>query len=113
MDTDSDTRLARRLKRDTMERGRDTTGVIDQYFKFVKPAFDNFIAPATKVADIIVPRGGDNEVAIDLIIRQVKNQLAERGKHRRTLCKCFQVMTQARIVWTGLPCVVLLQPNRI
>lgn len=79
VDTDSDTRLARRLKRDTAERGRDTHGVIEQYFKFVKPAFDNFIAPATKQADIIVPRGGDNAVAIDLIIRQVKNQLAERG----------------------------------
>ncbi|CAD5226000.1 unnamed protein product [Bursaphelenchus xylophilus] len=79
VDTDSDTRLARRLKRDTAERGRDAAGVIDQYFKFVKPAFDNFIGPAAKLADIIIPRGGDNEVAIDLIVRQVKNQLAERG----------------------------------
>lgn len=80
MDTDSDTRLGRRLERDIEERGRDIEGVLEQYMRFVKPAFDSFIAPGMKVADVIVPRGGENEVAIELIVRQVKNQLAERGK---------------------------------
>ncbi|GMS96189.1 hypothetical protein PENTCL1PPCAC_18364 [Pristionchus entomophagus] len=79
VDTDADTRLARRLARDISERGRDTKGVLDQYLRFVKPAFDTFIAPGTKVADIIVPRGGDNLVAIDLIVKRVKTELSSRG----------------------------------
>uniref|UniRef100_A0A914M5U8 Uridine kinase n=3 Tax=Meloidogyne TaxID=189290 RepID=A0A914M5U8_MELIC len=79
VDTDSDTRLARRLQRDISERGRDVAGVLDQYIKFVKPAFDSFIAPSMKHSDIIVPRGGENLVAIDLIVRHIKNQLTERG----------------------------------
>uniref|UniRef100_A0A1I8A2X2 Uridine kinase n=1 Tax=Steinernema glaseri TaxID=37863 RepID=A0A1I8A2X2_9BILA len=79
VDTDSDTRLARRLQRDIEERGRDIAGVLKQYKDFVKPAFDSFIAPCMKVADIIVPRGGDNYVAIDLILRQITQQLTERG----------------------------------
>ncbi|TKR62374.1 hypothetical protein L596_026350 [Steinernema carpocapsae] len=79
VDTDSDTRLARRLQRDIEERGRDVAGVLQQYKDFVKPSFDSFIAPCMQDADIIIPRGGDNHVAIDLIIRQVTNQLAERG----------------------------------
>lgn len=62
VDTDSDTRLARRLERDIAERGRDMSGVLQQYIKHVKPAFDSFIAPGMKQADIIVPRGGENEV---------------------------------------------------
>ncbi|CEF59313.1 Uridine kinase [Strongyloides ratti] len=79
VDTDSDTRLARRLHRDVNERGRDVDSVLEQYLKHVKPAFDTFIAPGMKMADIIIPRGGENKVAIDLIVRQVKGQLAERG----------------------------------
>lgn len=57
IETDSDIRLARRLKRDIMERGRDLEGVIKQYEKFVKPAFDYYIAPTVVHADLIVPRG--------------------------------------------------------
>jgi uridine kinase len=64
VDTDSDTRLARRLARDIADRGRDVKGVLQQYLKHVKPAFDSFIATGMKVADIIVPRGGENEVSI-------------------------------------------------
>lgn len=54
-------------------------GVLQQYLTSVKPAFDTFIAAGMKLADIIVPRGGENEVAIDLIVKQVKRQLAARG----------------------------------
>lgn len=57
VDTDSDIRLVRRLKRDISERGRDITGVIKQYNKFVKPAFEQYIEPSVQVADIVVPRG--------------------------------------------------------
>ncbi|OWM85901.1 hypothetical protein CDL15_Pgr012151 [Punica granatum] len=64
VDTDADVRLARRIRRDTVEKGRDIGAVLDQYSKFVKPAFDDFILPTKKYADIIIPRGGDNHVAI-------------------------------------------------
>ena len=57
VDTDSDIRLVRRLRRDISERGRDITGVIKQYNKFVKPAFDQYIQPTMRLADIVVPRG--------------------------------------------------------
>uniref|UniRef100_A0A1I7WMK1 Uridine kinase n=1 Tax=Heterorhabditis bacteriophora TaxID=37862 RepID=A0A1I7WMK1_HETBA len=79
VDTDGDLRLARRLNRDINERGREVVGVLDQYFRFVKPAFEAYIAPGMKVADIIVPRGGDNDVAINLIAKQVMTQLIKRG----------------------------------
>ncbi|KAE9551505.1 hypothetical protein FO519_005299 [Halicephalobus sp. NKZ332] len=84
VDTDADTRLARRLYRDISERGRNISGVLDQYLHHVKPAFDQYIAPGSKVADVIIPRGGENTVAIDLIVRQVKMQLEARGYDANT-----------------------------
>lgn len=57
VDTDSDIRLVRRLRRDITERGRDIEGVIKQYNKFVKPAFEQYIEPTMRLADIVVPRG--------------------------------------------------------
>lgn len=73
--TDDDLRLCRRLKRDTIERGRSVEGVLDQYFKFVKPSFDEYILPTMKFADIIVPQGAHNQVAVDLIVLNLKNYL--------------------------------------
>ncbi|XP_025004923.1 uridine-cytidine kinase-like 1 isoform X2 [Gallus gallus] len=78
VDTDSDIRLVRRLQRDIMERGRDIVGVIKQYHKFVKPAFEQYIEPSVQVADIVVPRGGENSVALDLIVQHVHSQLEKR-----------------------------------
>ncbi|XP_067097320.1 uridine-cytidine kinase-like 1 isoform X4 [Osmerus mordax] len=78
VDTDSDIRLVRRLKRDISERGRDINGVIKQYNKFVKPAFEQYIEPTVPVADIVVPRGGENFVALDLIVQHVHSQLEKR-----------------------------------
>nr|XP_043893657.1 uridine-cytidine kinase-like 1 isoform X3 [Solea senegalensis] len=77
VDTDSDIRLVRRLRRDITERGRDIEGVIKQYNKFVKPAFEQYIEPTMRLADIVVPRGGGNMVAIDLIVQHVQSQLEE------------------------------------
>ena len=57
-----------RLKRDIGERGRTLESVLAQYNKYVKPSFDYYIAPTMSFADIIVPRGGDNTIAIDLIV---------------------------------------------
>ncbi|XP_051909582.1 uridine-cytidine kinase-like 1 [Hippocampus zosterae] len=78
VDTDSDIRLIRRLKRDVSQRGRDIGGIIKQYNKFVKPAFEQYIEPTVQLADIVVPRGGDNFVALDLIVQHVHSQLEKR-----------------------------------
>uniref|UniRef100_A0A2N9EKG9 Uridine kinase n=1 Tax=Fagus sylvatica TaxID=28930 RepID=A0A2N9EKG9_FAGSY len=86
VDADADVRLARRIKRDTVDRGRDFPSVssIAQYSKFVKPAFEDFILPSKKYADVIIPRGGDNHVAIDLIVQHIHTKL---GQHN--LCKIY------------------------
>ncbi|AWP20398.1 Uridine-cytidine kinase [Scophthalmus maximus] len=78
VDTDSDIRLIRRLKRDISQRGRNIGGIIKQYNKFVKPAFEQYIEPTVQVADIVVPRGGENFVALDLIVQHVHSQLEKR-----------------------------------
>ena len=77
VETDADERLARRLRRDIKERGRDLVAVLEQYDKFVKPAYEQFIAPSAIHADIIVPRGGGNSVAIDLIVQHVNRELVK------------------------------------
>ncbi|CAL2040624.1 hypothetical protein CAEBREN_03449 [Caenorhabditis brenneri] len=82
VDTDGDLRLARRIVRDVTDRGRDIDGIMEQYFTFVKPAFDKYIAPCMDSADLIVPRGGENDVAIDMIVQNVMAQLVERGYDR-------------------------------
>ncbi|XP_062088734.1 uridine kinase-like protein 4 [Humulus lupulus] len=84
VDTDADVRLARRIRRDTVEKNRDIGTVLAQYSKFVKPAFDDFILPTKKYADIIIPRRGDNHVAIDLIVQHIRTKL---GQH--DLCKIY------------------------
>ncbi|XP_028051218.1 uridine kinase-like protein 1, chloroplastic isoform X5 [Camellia sinensis] len=84
VDTDDDVRLARRIRRDIVERGRDINSVLEQYAKFVKPAFDDFVLPAKKYADVIIPRGGENHVAIDLIVQHIRTKL---GQHN--LCKIY------------------------
>ncbi|KAK6261922.1 hypothetical protein QUC31_007738 [Theobroma cacao] len=89
---DADVRLARRINRDTVERGRTLQSVLEQailyfilqYAKFVKPAFDDFILPSKKYADVIIPRGGENHVAIDLIVQHIGTKL---GQHN--LCKIY------------------------
>uniref|UniRef100_A0A671LDS6 Uridine-cytidine kinase n=1 Tax=Sinocyclocheilus anshuiensis TaxID=1608454 RepID=A0A671LDS6_9TELE len=88
VDTDSDIRLVWRLRRDITERGRDIEGVIKQYNKFVKPAFEEYIEPTMRLADIVVPRGGGNMVAIDLIVQHVHSQLekvSEKGHYDSVL----------------------------
>lgn len=83
VDTDSDTRLSRRVMRDIAERGRSLEGVLYQYEKFVKPAFDDYILPTKKHADVIIPRGADNIVAIDLIVQHIRLKLNEKEISRR------------------------------
>lgn len=71
VDADSDDRLARRVQRDIMERGRTLQQVLHQYLNLVKPAFEEFCLPTKKYADVIIPGGANNEVAIDLILHHI------------------------------------------
>ena len=75
VDTEDDLRILRRIQRDIKERGRTVDSVIEQYLTTVKPAHDRFIEPYKKYADIIIPEGGQNEVAIDMVIARIKTQL--------------------------------------
>lgn len=75
VDAPSDVRFIRRLKRDIMERGRSVDSVIDQYMNVVRPMHMQFVEPSKWYADIIVPEGGQNEVAIDLITTKIRSLL--------------------------------------
>merc|ERR1712061_504587 len=71
VDTDADTRLARRVLRDIEDRGRDLEHILQQYTNLVKPAFEEFCLPTKKFADVIIPRGADNTVAITLVAQHI------------------------------------------
>jgi uridine kinase len=73
VDTDADTRFIRRLRRDVAERGRTMDSVIDQYLATVKPMHLEFVEPSKRYADIIVPQGGHNVVAIDLLLTLIRS----------------------------------------
>lgn len=81
VDTESDIRLARRLMRDISQRGRQMEDVLNQYNRFVKPAYEQHIAPTITHADMIVPRGGKNTVAIELIVKHVSRELNKRKQN--------------------------------
>ena len=72
IDLDDDIRLSRRIYRDIISRGREMETVLERYHKFVKTAYNNFIKPTKEYADIIIPRGGSNTIAIDLINYHLK-----------------------------------------
>lgn len=67
VDADDDIRFIRRLQRDTQERGRSIDWIISQYLATVKPSYNQFVEPCKKYADIIIPQGGENQVAIDMV----------------------------------------------
>jgi len=73
VDTDADLRILRRITRDMKERDRSLQSIIDQYVDVVRPMHNQFIEPTKRYADIIVPEGGQNEVAIDLIVTKIKS----------------------------------------
>ncbi|KAK9462571.1 uridine kinase family-domain-containing protein [Lipomyces oligophaga] len=80
VDTDLDICMARRLRRDIIERGRDLQGAMKQWFSFVKPNFQKFVLPTMENADVVVPRGLDNVVAIDMLIRHVQRTLVAKSR---------------------------------
>ena len=77
VDTDADVRLIRRLLRDVKERGRDIDSVVNQYLGTVKPMHEEFVDPSKKRADIIIPEGGDNMVALSMLLERIKNFINE------------------------------------
>ncbi|KAL5012637.1 hypothetical protein ScPMuIL_011188 [Solemya velum] len=86
VDTDADTRLSRRVMRDKQERGRDLEQILHQYTTLVKPAFEEFCLPSKKYADVIIPRGADNTVAIDLIVQHIQELLRPSKSSKRLRC---------------------------
>jgi uridine kinase len=73
VDTDSDTRFIRRLQRDVAERGRTMESVIDQYLSTVRPMHLEFVEPSKRYADVIIPLGGHNTVAVDLLLTMLRS----------------------------------------
>lgn len=73
VDTDADVRLARRILRDVIERGRTMQSVVDQYLTTVKPMHEEFVEPSKKYADVIIPEGGFNSVAVRMLIQNIRS----------------------------------------
>lgn len=73
VDTDADLRLARRILRDVRERGRSMESVINQYTNTVKPMHEEFVEPSKKYADVIIPEGGFNSVAVQMLIQNIRS----------------------------------------
>lgn len=77
VDTDPDVRIIRRIERDVLERGRTLKSVINQYLETVRPMHIQFVEPTKQFADIIIPRGGKNEIAMDIILAKIKSIVSE------------------------------------
>ena len=78
VDTDADERILRRAKRDMRERGRTLESVISQYVKTAKPMHDQFVEPFRNKSDVVIPGGGKNEIALEMITSFIRNRLKEQ-----------------------------------
>ena len=78
VDTDADVRILRRVVRDVNKRGRTLESVVAQYLTTVKPMHEQFVEPSKRYADLIVPEGGKNMVALDMIIRRVEHHISQQ-----------------------------------
>ena len=79
VDTDADVRILRRLVRDIQRRGRTLESVINQYLETVKPMHEQFVEPSKRYADLIIPEGGFNRVALDVLLARIRAALSETG----------------------------------
>ena len=77
VDTDADVRILRRIMRDVKKRGRSLDSVVQQYLTTVKPMHEQFVEPSKRYADLIVPEGDKNAVALDMIIQRVKSHMEQ------------------------------------
>ena len=78
VDTDADVRILRRIVRDVRDRGRSLESVIDQYLTTVKPMHEQFVEPSKRRADVIIPEGGQNRVALEMVIERVRAHLTQK-----------------------------------
>ncbi len=83
VDAESDLRIIRRIQRDTSSRGRSVDSVIEQYLKTVRPMHLEFVEPSKRYADIIIPSGGLNETAIDMVVARIERMLDARAEGRK------------------------------
>ena len=80
VDTDADVRIRRRILRDVKQRGRSLDSVVNQYLSTVKPMHEQFVEPSKRQADVIIPDGGYNRVALDMLIQRVRYQLRHHSR---------------------------------
>ena len=80
VDTDADVRILRRIIRDVNKRGRTLESVVNQYLTTVKPMHEQFVEPSKRRADIIIPEGGKNQVALEMLVRRVASHLGEASE---------------------------------
>lgn len=110
-EADSDLCLSRRLVRDVKERGRDIEGCIKQWFGFVKPNFYKYVAPQREIADLIIPRGIENRVAITMVSNQVRQTLAHKSaQHQSELRRLGQIAEDNPLSSNA---IVLKQTNQV
>lgn len=93
VDTDADTRLARRVARDMKTRNRTLEHVLTQYTTYVKPAFEEFCLPTKKYADVIIPRGPENTVAVDLIVQHIQDLLQNGRSPEAPVVRSLSVLS--------------------
>lgn len=79
VDTDADVRILRRIMRDTRDRGRDLESIVTQYLTTVKPMHELFVEPSKRNADIIIPEGGHNQVAVDFVMERIRAHVEGRA----------------------------------
>ncbi|KAJ1331677.1 uridine kinase [Microdochium nivale] len=89
-EADMDTCLSRRILRDVQDRGRTVEGCIKQWFGFVKPNYEKFVQPQRNNADIIVPRGIENVVAMTMVTQYIERKLVEKSTHHRAALKTLE-----------------------
>ena len=82
VDADADDRLIRVAQRDIVERGRTVEAVMDRYQKVLKPMHEQFIEPCKRHADVIIPQGGHNAAAINMLLKFVKQELKEKAHNQ-------------------------------
>ena len=80
VDTDADVRILRRIMRDVKKRGRTLDSVVTQYLTTVKPMHEQFVEPSKRKADLIIPEGGKNQVALDMLVWRVNSHLARNAQ---------------------------------
>lgn len=80
VDTDADVRILRRIVRDVRDRGRSLESVVDQYLNTVKPMHEQFVEPSKRNADIIIPEGGHNAVAMTMVMERIRAYLEKKGE---------------------------------